>query len=475
MFNNNIFELNTNPEKFRQFVLSALEKRTAPSSLASFALRADDSLMIDKIKRLSSDYEKSFYWEKPEEKAVVIALGELVSVTENGKGRFAAIEKKVKVLREGFICNWDELGISGLPLFVGGMKFTPENNSELWENYTDSSWFVPKILVYRKENEMTVVFNFLLSSEVSKDRLLNEFELRMSAISSPKENHLPESKPWIASVAGNTPKDKKKWMESVKKALSIIESGELQKIVLSRYMELKLNEEPYVYSLLAQLKQNYPECYLFAFHSGKSTFFGASPEKLIRIDGEWIEADALAGSAPRGKDEKEDKEFEEKLLNSSKDLLEHNTVINYLQKLFSDYSNEIICDASPRVKKLKNIQHLWTPVKVKLNSSHKIFSIMEGLHPTPAVCGVPQSDALNVIRKMEDYHRGMYAGIIGWFNFNKEGEFAVAIRSALLKGKKLYAFAGGGIVEGSDPAAEYKETELKLKPILALFDNENKS
>ncbi|MGE5438824.1 MAG: chorismate-binding protein, partial [Bacteroidota bacterium] len=104
-----------------------------------------------------------------------------------------------------------------------------------------------------------------------------------------------------------------------------------------------------------------------------------------------------------------------------------------------------------------------------------IFAIMEGLHPTPAVCGVPQADAMNVIKKMEDYHRGMYAGIVGWFNFKKEGEFAVAIRSALLKGRKLYAFAGGGIVEGSDPAAEYKETELKLKPILALFDNENKS
>lgn len=475
MFNNNTFELNTNSEKFRHFVLNALEKRILPSSLASFAFRAEDSLMIEKIKKLSYEYEKSFYWEKPSEGIIIIALGELISISENGKGRFAAIEKKVKMIREGFISNWDELESDQLPLFVGGMKFTPENHSEVWENYSDSNWMVPKVLVYCKGDEKVVVCNFLLSSEISRDRLLSEFEMRMSQVFSAKEVTSASAYPKVVSIAGNTPKDKKKWMESVKKAISIIESGELQKIVLSRQLELNLNQEPYVHTLLSRLRQNYPECYLFAFHSGKSTFFGASPEKLIKLTGEWIEADALAGSAPRGRDEKEDKEFEEGLLRSEKDLLEHNTVINYIQDLFRDHSGEVIFDVPPKVKKLKNIQHLWTPVKVRLNSSHRIFSIMEGLHPTPAVCGVPQADAMNIIRKIEDYHRGMYAGIVGWFNFKKEGEFAVAIRSALLKGKKLYAFAGGGIVEGSDPAVEYKETELKLKPILALFDNENKS
>jgi menaquinone-specific isochorismate synthase len=467
--------LNTNSEKFRHFVLNALEKRTLPSSLASFAFRVDDSLMIEKIKKLSFGYEKSFYWEKPSEGTSALALGELVSISESGKGRFAAIEKKIKTLREGFISNWDETGIDQIPLFVGGMKFTPENHTEIWENYSDANWFVPKVLIYSRGNEKVVVTNFLLSNEVSKDRLVNEFELRMTHIFSPKEAAPQSACPRVAAVTGNTPKDKKKWMESVKKAIATIESGELQKIVLSRQIELKLTEEPNVYSLLGHLKENYPECYLFSFHSGKSTFFGASPEKLIKVNGEYIEADALAGSAPRGKDENEDRQFEEGLLKSDKDILEHNTVINYLQELFKEYSTEVSFEASPRIKKLKNIQHLWTPVKVRLSSSHRIFAIMEGLHPTPAVCGVPQADAMNVIKKMEDYHRGMYAGIVGWFNFKKEGEFAVAIRSALLKGRKLYAFAGGGIVEGSDPAAEYKETELKLKPILALFDNENKS
>ncbi|HEX2868347.1 MAG TPA: isochorismate synthase [Ignavibacteriales bacterium] len=458
-------------------MLNALEKKTLPSSLASFAFRWDDSLTIENLKKLSIGYEKSFYWEKPDEETQIIALGELISINENGKGRFAAIEKKVKAAREGFVSNWDELGIDHIPLFVGGMKFTQENHSEVWENYADSNWFVPKLLIYIKGSEKVIVCNFLLLQEVSKDRLVSEFDQRISQIFSRRENntHAAAAHPRVAEILGNTPKDKKKWMESVKKAIGTIESGELDKIVLSRQVELKLSEEPYVYELLGRLRENYPECYLFAFHSGKSTFFGASPERLIKLSGEWIEADALAGSAPRGKEENEDREFEEKLLKSQKDLMEHNTVITYFENLFKDYSSEVIYETPPKIKKLKNIQHLWTPLRIRLNSSHRIFSIMESLHPTPAVCGVPQADAMNVIKKMEDYHRGMYAGIVGWFNFRKEGEFAVAIRSALLKGKKLFAFAGGGIVEGSDPAVEYKETELKLKPILALFENENKS
>lgn len=469
-----MLKLNTIPiEKFNQFVLHALEGRSAANTLASFVLKADDSLMIQKVKKLSLDYEKSFYWEIPDKNTRMLALGELISVSENGKGRFAAIEKRIKLIKENFVSNWHEYEGVSIPLFVGGMKFTSENESEVWENYSDSNWFAPKILILSEGSDVYIIYNFLLSSDSLKEKLKNEFELKISSLFSPKENHNPTSKPQIQSIAGNTPKDKKKWMESVKKVISLIEAGELKKVVLSRCLELKLNEEPYIYDLLEQLKQNYPGCYLFAFHSGKSTFFGASPEKLVRMNEEWVEADALAGSAPRGKDELEDKMFEEQLLKSNKDLHEHNTVVSYIGSLFSGFSKHIDYDSVPKIKKLKNIQHLWTPVRVKLSTDHKIFNIMECLHPTPAVCGIPQIEALNTIKKIEDYHRGMYAGIIGWFNFNKEGEFAVAIRSALLKGKKLYAFAGGGIVEGSDPALEYKETELKLRPILALFNNEN--
>jgi menaquinone-specific isochorismate synthase len=102
------------------------------------------------------------------------------------------------------------------------------------------------------------------------------------------------------------------------------------------------------------------------------------------------------------------------------------------------------------------------------------MEILSELHPTPAVCGYPKETALNLIKKIENQRRGLYSGIIGWFNPNNEGEFAVAIRSAVTYGNKLIAYAGSGIVEGSEPDAEFEETEMKLKPILSLF-NEKKA
>ena len=173
-----------------------------------------------------------------------------------------------------------------------------------------------------------------------------------------------------------------------------------------------------------------------------------------------------------GKDETEDKELAEELLNSQKNLNEQKAVVEFIEDSFQDFSDEIIYEEKPIIRKLSNIQHLWTPIKAKLNKGYTIFHLLKSIHPTPAICGAPWSVALSNIKQLENFERGLFAGITGWFNFDNEGEFAVSIRSALLRGNNLYAFAGCGIVEGSDPEIEFEETELKLKPILSLFENE---
>ena len=128
-------------------------------------------------------------------------------------------------------------------------------------------------------------------------------------------------------------------------------------------------------------------------------------------------------------------------------------------------------DAVPVVKKLPNIQHLQTSVTGILKSKDDIFKIVSSLFPTPAVCGIPKDQSLKMIEKTEAFDRGLFSGIIGWFNADNYGEFFVTIRSALVKGNKLYAYAGCGIVDGSDAKEEFEETQLKLKPILSLFNN----
>ena len=179
----------------------------------------------------------------------------------------------------------------------------------------------------------------------------------------------------------------------------------------------------------------------------------------------------LAGSADRDQDDKKDDKIRTDLLNSEKNMEEHKIVVNYVEECLSRSAAEYEI-SEPSVKKLLNIQHLRSVIKVNLNEHSSFINIIGKIHPTPAVCGLPAETALNLIKKTETHQRGLYAGLIGWINPYNEGELVLAIRSALAVGNKLIAYAGCGIVDGSSPDEEYKETELKLKPFLTIF-NEN--
>jgi menaquinone-specific isochorismate synthase len=183
--------------------------------------------------------------------------------------------------------------------------------------------------------------------------------------------------------------------------------------------------------------------------------------------------DALAGSTKRGENEETDFSLQEKLLNDKKNLAEHNAVINFLKEQLLPLSEEIISEDKPVIRKLSNIQHLYTPISARIKKGISVFSILEKIHPTPAVCGIPPQTSKNLISEIENFERGLYAGALGWVGLNDTAEMFVGIRSAVLNENHLRAFAGGGIVEGSNSADEYNETVLKLKPILSLFTNEN--
>ncbi len=466
-----IYSLDT---EFLNFLQTAHQKISKTgNTIISFTFKLEEAGLFNNLYPLAKGFEKYFYWEKPLDKFAFIALGELLSVKESGKARFIYTDKKVKALLSNFFSNRSD-NDNQIPFFVGGLKFLPESDKTIWEDFSDSHWFVPKIIVSRINEKELVTFNFIYSPDATKEKLTEEFRKRFNLINTNGQQN-QNTTPKVLRLLGNTPKEKKRWQETVRKTLEKIDSDVARKVVLSRMIEIEMEKEPSVFNFIPGFRENYAECYIFAFHSGKSTFFGVSPEKFIELNPEIISTDALAGSAPRGIDESEDNKFANELLTRTKDLNEHRTVLDFIEQQFKSTSVEIIYDDKPVIKKLKNIQHLWTPVQIKVNPNESLFQILEKLHPTPAVCGLPQNPAIQIIKEMEDYPRGLYSGIVGWFNKNRYGEFAVSIRSALNRGKKIYAFAGSGILDGSDPALEVKETDLKFKPILSLFDNDKKS
>jgi len=427
----------------------------------------------DKIDSLSKSYPRSFYFDKPSENNSFLALDEVFTISKNGDGRFAATEKKLKGWREKLISNQIEFDEFDFPLFVGGMKFTVEHSDENWKDFNDSTWFLPEIVFYKKDDKQFLIFNSIVQANSSEDKTIKKLRTKLEVIFKCPEDSSKHIT--LKSINGNTPKEKKKWKNIVKQSLDKIQDGILQKVVISRQVEIIFSGEPSVNVLLSKLKDTNNHCYLFAYRNLKSAFFGASPELLLKVNKESLVSEALAGSTRRGNNENEDNELETLLLNSEKNLYEHKLVVEHITNTLKSYA-----EAEPEidklsVRKLSNIQHLLTKVSCQNNTGSNIFGLVKELFPTPAVCGVPKDAALNLIEDLETEQRGLYSGIVGWFNFNNSVELVVGIRSALNVGNKIYAYAGAGIVADSKPDDEYSETEIKLNSILSVFSQNAKS
>ena len=446
-----------------------LKNSKSHSQIISFAFSHDGFELPGKLDELLNISERSFYFEHPDSGFMILAIDEILNITENGDGRFAITDKKVKEWKDRVIANHKIIYDKRVPLFVGAIKFTIEHSDNDWKDFSDSTWYVPKIIILKLGEKQFFIFNFLHNPNGSFTHLKDSLISKLEHLNKIKENKGTSDFPKIRKIEGNTPKDKKKWKQMLDQALNTIESGKVSKIVLARKIDVFLSGKLRFESVISQFRKDYKNCQLFICHFGKSFFFGATPEVLGKFSNGKVEFDALAGSAPRGKDEKEDKEFEKKLLASEKDKAEHQFVIEHIKNSLSNVCNNITETEYLSVKKLSNIQHLLTVISAELKPDNSIFNILKEIYPTPAICGSPQNEALHSIKKLESFKRGLYAGIIGWFNFENEGDFAIALRSALSSGNKLTAFAGNGIVQGSEADAEFIETELKLKPIMSLF------
>jgi len=447
-----------------------IKEHSASNVLVSFAMAISDFPVNERLNYLTKSYERSFYFEKPGDKFFIFGADEALTISENGERRFTATDKKIRNLKGSFINNWGTLPVKNIPLFLGGMKFMTDHNDVDWQDYNDSTWFVPEIMILSSGGNNFLFFNFYVQGSLDK-AILKKFQSRLEKFhkqEAPKEKSAAVK---ILKTSGDTPKDKKKWKQLVDEALNHISESHIDKVVLSRKVELVLSCELDFNSVVEKLRTNYPSCYIFIYHHGKSSFFGATPEMLAEFSGSKVEIDVLAGSAPRGTTQAEDETIEKELLSDNKNLHEHDIVADHIKKALAGSAENIVTEKQYSIKKLANIQHIWSRISAMLLSPGSMMNLLKDLYPTPAICGFPKDTSLNLIKKSESYRRGLYSGIIGWFNLEENGEFVVALRSALAVNNRIIAFAGNGIVDDSNPETEYKETELKLKTILSLFND----
>ncbi len=258
------------------------------------------------------------------------------------------------------------------------------------------------------------------------------------------------------------------WIRGIERALQAIEDKELEKVVLARTCTYELEKEPDPFAIAAALKLKAQGAFVFCFQSAGGAFLGASPERLFVRKKQKITSEAMAGTRKRGKTLEEDEALERELLSSQKDLREFSPIQNYLTQTLSP-----LCESPPlflpvSVHRTQNVQHLCSPCTGKLKIGASDEEIVNCLHPTPALCGSPKEKAYSLIRDLEPFERGLYGGALGW-STPEEAEWIVGIRSCLIQGKTATLFTGTGIVQGSDPAAEWDELDQKLKLYDGIF------
>src|SRR5829696_1158358 len=256
---------------------------------------------------------------------------------------------------------------------------------------------------------------------------------------------------------------------AVARAVERIRAGDLEKVVLAREVVVHAGAGHDPAAVFGALRGAFGDCYVFCAGVGDAAFVAASPELLVRREGARVTTVALAGSTRRSADPAVDSHLGERLMRSDKDREEQAIVTRRITRALRPHALWVAAAPEPVLVRVANIQHLATPIRAQLAAPRSAVELAALLHPTPAVGGEPLAAAAPLIPALEGMDRGWYAGPVGWTDANEDGEFCVALRCALLRGREARCYAGVGVVRDSDPASELAETETKLGALLPVL------
>ncbi len=388
-----------------------------------------------------------FYWSGRDRGDIVAGVGQACVVEHRGKLDYSSLRNDLDLILSRIS--------SGSRLF-GGMRFDDGAPADpAWRSFPTYRFVMPRFELRRVEGTMLAACNVGPSDDY--EAILQELD----ALRDP--SFAPSVVPELISRT-DLP-DETDWIHSVDWALSAFSSTSLAKVVLGRRVRLSFDATLDAVNLLLRLRRITPRCYHFVFANGTSSFVGASPEMLFRLAGSSIRSEAVAGTAPRGETEGADRRYQRRLLLSEKDQREHEYVRQSIKESLADLTRVLHVDTTASDMKLAQGRHLRSSVDGVVAEGVDAVDLLQALHPTPAVGGHPHEEALDVIRHLEPFDRGWYAGPVGWIA-DGGAEFAVAIRSALCQDSTLDVYSGAGIVCGSDPDLEWQEIEQKIGDFL---------
>lgn len=398
-----------------------------------------------------------------DEAEAIVAGGAATTITATGRERFERVRVRADDTFEALAVP-TTLPAEARPRMYGGFAFTDTHDTDVngpWEGFNGAEFVLPAIqLVETPDGHWLTSTATGTDAERRANQRLDEWRDRIATLSDAE----PAVAPGIEAMRSNPGRDT--WRRQLEEAIGRIRAGDLRKVVLAQSLTATLDGDLAVADVLTRLGEPYPDCYRFLIEpAAGGAFFGATPERLVTLDGRRVATEALAGSIGRGETDDEDRFLARELRESEKNRHEHQLVVEAIRDQL-ERSTRDIQTGDRTIRKLANVQHLQTPIRATLADDEHVLTLVEALHPTPAVGGLPPDDALWTIRETEAFDRGWYAAPVGWMDADGDGTFAVGIRSAVAKEQTVTMFAGAGIVADSDPDAEWDELQLKYRPIL---------
>lgn len=244
----------------------------------------------------------------------------------------------------------------------------------------------------------------------------------------------------------------------------------MDKVVLSRRQKLVADRPFSSKDLLVNLIDGEARGTVLLYRYADVFFCGCTPELLVRKRGAEVESMCLAGTCPAGATEQERARLADALMGDQKNRAEHDYVVRFIREVFRRTCYDVDVPANPGILPLTHVQHLFTPARARMLEGVDLWTMMGDLHPTPAVAGTPVGEAQMLIRRIEEYNRGFFAGACGYVDGAGDGEFSVALRTGVFDGEIGWVYAGCGIVAGSYADDEYDEIGMKLKTVLSAFE-----
>jgi isochorismate synthase len=453
----------------RKFVERALLDSVNPSQITHVTVPAPSIPVTTFLNVMPRAF--SFAWNNPPSGVDCAGGGVTHYIAVSGAHRLKqlreqseALWKRLRVVQHPDACDYS-------PRLFGGLAFAAEeDHGGPWVEFGDGAFTLPRWTYGRRGGHcfLTLALCPDLEDPNWLNRVLAEFnDIFDVAESSRSFSSVPPDQVFAVSETAIHQLPIEQWKAHLSKIRAAIGSGEFLKIVAARRCDVILPSPVSDIDVLDRLMME-KNCTHFAFRRAEATFVGASPESLFVKLGSMLTTQALAGTI-RGVDadsNDSDAAQSAKLIASSKDRGEHEFVVTAIRDALAPLCTAVKVAAAPEVVILRNILHINTPFEATVRPTTHVADLLEALHPTPAVGGVPGHAAREWIVKHEYGNRGWYSGPVGWLDMRGDAEFRVAILCGVLNHSRAYVFTGAGVVSDSDDIAEYLETGLKQQPML---------